>query len=128
MPHGGPHDGMMRIWTYVNTPTSFTFMIQILDTGIWDILPEHWTFTPMGETIPEVMTLDNVWNNSPGGGSATDSGGGWPVVVDSSNVGGMFYVRWDKEADGWLNLDSALSRYWTFCSGVVRLGNPSGGP
>ena len=109
-------NGMMELVTWtspgnVNAP-DFTFMIQINDIGIWDLVPEHWTFKAPGMETAEVMTL------------SSENAGSWPVVVDQSNVGNLFFVKWDFEADGFTGHENHPQ--WEFCAGVVRLGSAPG--
>lgn len=116
-------NGMMSIVTW-SSPQSlnyedFTFWIQINDVGMWDLVPEHWTFKSPDMETEEVMTLDSQWNEAPTGTLGTF--GGWPLVVDQSNVGNVFFVKWDTEADGFLPSEPGTS--WQFCGGVVRLGS-----
>ena len=92
-------NGMMELAYWIspgnaNAP-DFTFFIRINDIGIWDLVPEHWTFKSPDMETAEVMTLDAgaIDGNLPGLG-------GWPVVVDQNNVGNLFWVKWDYAADG----------------------------
>ena len=107
-------DGMMELayWVapYNVNASRFTFYIRINDIGIWDLVPEHWTFKSPDMETPEAMTLDPTWNDAE-----------WPRVVDSSNVGNLFPVVWDFEADGLANAN--FSSWWSYCAGVVRLGS-----
>lgn len=116
-------NGMMTISTWTSPQnigaSSFTFWIQINDVGMWDLVPEHWTFKSPDMETEEVMTLDSQWNEAPTG--TYGSFGGWPLVVDQSNVGSVYPVRWDVEADGFNLTDPDI--YWQYCAGVVRLGS-----
>lgn len=111
-------EGMMELVNWIApynvNATRWTFYIRINDIGIWDIVPEHWTFKSPSMETAEVMTLDPSFNSQ------------WPYVVDSTNVGNLFPVVWDYEADGLL--DASFNANWQYCAGVVRLGSaPEGG-
>lgn len=112
-------NGMMELAYWIspgnaNSP-DFTFFIRINDIGIWDLVPEHWTFKSPDMETAEVMTLDAgaIDGDIPGLG-------GWPVVVDQNNVGNLFWVKWDYAADGVSGFENHSQ--WEFCGGVVRIG------